>query len=270
MKYILIITLFLSTSQLIAQEEIIHLHGYCSIDSERLEEDELIVTTASPEAEAILNTLIKVTDFSDTIIHLRASDVGLAVALVDNQKRYIIYDETFIKKAKKKGDEWAIYFVFAHELGHHFYGHTLLGIDERLTREMLADEFAAKTLAKLGATQTQTLAALQFFNEKRTETHPSKATREQIMIVNWKKGIKNKEELANKNKKYEVQVVLPSDNPRYEIMKLSTKEIIMEGYGTKNIQLSKGNYLFTVFYNNKVYREEFSVPQQNLLSPILD
>ena len=188
-RYILCVLVLLYTINTQAQTKRMSLDKYCSIDAFSLDEKFIYPLEPSSEARAILDTILQEVPIAKRTINLYAADVEMAIALVNNSKRYIIYDEFFVEKAKRATkDKWIVYFVFAHELAHHLNAHGLDSTENRPGTELEADKFAAATLAKLGANLDQTLAAAQFFTEKDTDTHPRKKTREGQILIGWKEG----------------------------------------------------------------------------------
>lgn len=199
MKYTLSYLCFLVATMVQAQYERIPLNNYCSINAIEIDEEYIYPLEASNEAKAILNDILGVVPIAKRTIYLRSSDVDQAIAVVHNNKRYIIYDEFFIEKAKKTtNDKWIVYFVFAHELAHHLNAHGLDSSEFRPGTELEADKFAANILAQLGATKEQTLSASAYFTESDTETHPRQSVRKRQILIGWKNG---KQQLDSKNKK---------------------------------------------------------------------
>ena len=57
---------------------------------------------------------------------IKAANVPYACAVIDVQSRFILYSQKFMEKVKNETfNNWAEISIFAHEIGHHFFGHTL-------------------------------------------------------------------------------------------------------------------------------------------------
>lgn len=76
---------------------------------------------------------------------------GNAAAVIQNGKRLIIYEESFIRVlTQRTGTKWAAISVMAHEIGHHLSGHTLDGRGSLPAIELEADTFSGNVLQKMG------------------------------------------------------------------------------------------------------------------------
>ncbi len=119
-----------------------------------------------------------------------------AALLYDDNVRYIIYDKPFLDGiAKSVKTNWSNMMILAHEVGHHLNGHTLKHSNKAGSRdeELEADEFAGFILGKMGATQLQTLAAMdgiphpdcdvEYFSD-----HPCKVKRLNALKEGWSKA----------------------------------------------------------------------------------
>jgi hypothetical protein len=100
---------------------------------------------------------------------VRTGPVDTAVALIHNQQRLISFNNEFINRLRGVAGEWAVLFVFAHELGHHVNGdvyrenETAALTGAKVARETAADQFATRVLVRLGANLDQTVAAFRAF-----------------------------------------------------------------------------------------------------------
>ena len=96
---------------------------------------------------------IGIQDANFVLIPCRCTDN--VVAVVYKGLRYILYDDLFIRDLSDLTDKKYYFnlFVFAHEIGHHLNGHTLLpkeSIEISQKHELEADEFAGFMVAKAG------------------------------------------------------------------------------------------------------------------------
>jgi hypothetical protein len=83
--------------------------------------------------------------------------------LYDDGIRYIFYDRKFIDKiVAHDQNDWMLLGILAHELGHHLCGHTLRKANNEQHRldELQADEFSGAMLARMGATEQQSVMPL--------------------------------------------------------------------------------------------------------------
>jgi hypothetical protein len=107
--------------------------------------------------------------------------------------RYILYTRDYLMRLVNANTDWVAYGIFAHEIGHHLYQHTLSrfrDLEESRKRELKADYFEGFVLRKLDATLIQAQAgvnAMKGHPTDRTEeacTHPTLAKR----LVEIQKG----------------------------------------------------------------------------------
>jgi hypothetical protein len=97
-----------------------------------------------------------------------------------NYKQYIFYDPQYFESlGGASGTSWPQYFLFAHEVGHHLFSHSLNDAGDRMQLEMNADRFAAFTLARMGAPLQDVLRAVDMIADERDiGQHPSRKSRE--------------------------------------------------------------------------------------------
>jgi hypothetical protein len=110
-------------------------------------------------------------------------------------ERYIAYNPNFMRHMEfTSGNEFVTLSIFAHELGHHFYGHAdsvmAWGVSiHPHDKECNADYFSGFVLAKLGAkpTDLETTQRL-IFSMWPSETHPDSFKRISSIVKGWKDG----------------------------------------------------------------------------------
>lgn len=237
-----------------AQVKRMVLDKYCSIDAIPLEEKSIYPLEPSSEAKAILDTILQEVPIAKRTIQLYAADVEMAIALVHKNKRYIIYDEFFVEKAKRATNhKWIVYFVFAHELAHHLNAHGLDSTENRPGTELEADKFAAATLAKLGANLDQTLAAASFFTTKETDTHPRKKTRQGQILIGWKEG---KDQLDKRMRKRKIVAKIDNNGK-----KLTSAACMYDHFGAYTI-INQSSRDVTIMVNGNIG------PYQTLPAPL--
>lgn len=109
------------------------------------------------------------------------------------QERFIQFDRDFLEAYQKKtNNQWFVVGVLAHELGHHFNGHSLDGIGSRPDKEIEADEFAGFILQKLGASFEASKDIFSFLNETDgPPTHPVRYKRYAAVGKGWDRAAGN-------------------------------------------------------------------------------
>ncbi|TXF97054.1 hypothetical protein [Massilia arenae] len=112
-----------------------------------------------------------------------------AYATLQKDKRYIIYDETFMKSASQYGNtNWSNVGIIAHEIGHHLCGHTLDNIGSRPPRELEADAFSGFVIGNLGGSLDEGRQFLLSLSSSGSETHPPRSERIDSFTAGWKKA----------------------------------------------------------------------------------
>lgn len=110
-----------------------------------------------------------------------------AAAQMINGQRVILFDPRFMAQvADKICPDWGAMSILAHEVGHHLAGHTLRQSTEPWRDELEADQFSGFVLARLGATQVETVsAAANIMPEQPTPTHPGRKDRIAAILHGW-------------------------------------------------------------------------------------
>lgn len=111
--------------------------------------------------------------------------------------RYIIFDRLFLQRFEKTTNKWFVTGVVAHELGHHFNGHTLSGYGSRPDMELEADAFAGYIMQKLGAGKQEAKSIFSFLKPNQgPPSHPFRAQRYEAVERGWNEAA-NKRGFAN-------------------------------------------------------------------------
>ncbi len=162
------------------------------------------------EANNCLDKICEAADLVNNYVLVPCSNVGTCLATVKDGVYYIMYDNAFLNKVKtlgfterkignKSSTDWSSITIMAHELGHYALAHFNKLINKPefyLRNEIQADEFAGKTLFKLGATLEQAQLAFLSLSETETLTHPKRADRLNAVAKGY-----NKEKLKFGNNK---------------------------------------------------------------------
>jgi len=138
---------------------------------------------------------------------IQASNVPNAAAIIQGNRRYILYNQYFMERIKDiTRTDWSALSIMAHEIGHHLSGHTLDNEGSRPSKELEADRFSGFVLYKMGASIEQSRAAMRAIaSEKASSTHPSKSARLAAITNGWMsareldeniKPIENQEEIS--------------------------------------------------------------------------
>jgi len=146
------------------------------------------------EAKKALDNICSAAGIPNNYILQPCSNTETCLATVKDGVPYIIYDNNFLKKIKSygfsekkipngnknKSVDWTSLTILAHELGHHVGQHfSKIRLDDRykLLNELEADEFAGKTMYKLGATIEQVKEAYDSLPQEASLGYPSRAER---------------------------------------------------------------------------------------------
>ena len=153
---------------------------------------------ANEEPQELFKRVFAEIGLSNKNIIVRASnDINNAEARIENRKRYIIYNESWMQEIGSTSSDpknWLKMGIISHELGHHMLGHTLEFDQTNSSLELEADIWSGYLLYKLGASLDQALLAVQSSPNYETQTHPSRDRR----IVAVTEGYNNGKSLDKK------------------------------------------------------------------------
>lgn len=145
------------------------------------------VYTFASDNEA-LSALRMITDASGlaTNFKLLAANVPNAAAVIFNNERYILYNQTFMYNISQRINYWASISILAHEVGHHLNGHSLTPGGSRPNLELEADKFSGFVLSKLGSSLQDAQSAINsLVSENESLTHPGKSARLAAIASGW-------------------------------------------------------------------------------------
>jgi hypothetical protein len=157
----------------------------CSFNGEQF--DDTIYTYASnEEAVTVVAKILKHTGLNQNF-EIQAANVPNAMATIRGDKRYILYNQEFmrgIKNATKT--DWSGTSILAHEIGHHLQGHTIQAGGSRPVIELEADKYSGFVLQRMGASIDQSKAAMEALgNDAGSSTHPKKRDRLVAIVAGW-------------------------------------------------------------------------------------
>ena len=118
----------------------------------------------------------------------------LAFATTWRGKRYIVYDRVRVPWPETN-IPWSSMLVMAHEVGHHVAGHIHRRDIAGKSGELEADRFAGFALARLGASEGQTLSFFSW-DWAASSSHPSARARREATREGWNLGERLKEREA--------------------------------------------------------------------------
>lgn len=166
--------------------------------------DTFNLRNAEPLIEDMVDRIQTVANIKQRYHVCRKDKFSNASATIINRKRLIIYDPVFLDELSRASDEqyWGRLTALAHEIGHHFHGHSdRLRVNSRLPElkrlklsrlyELQADEFAGKVLAGLGASLNNTQALIKLLKTHVAEkysAHPKSKKRVDAVTRGWNIG----------------------------------------------------------------------------------
>jgi hypothetical protein len=137
------------------------------------------------EAQAALRLITDASGISQNF-NLLAADIPNAAAVIMNNKRYILYNQTFMYNIRQRINYWASLSILAHEVGHHLNGHSLIPGGSRPILELEADKFSGFILGRLGANLQQAQSAINNLAPLNSSlTHPGRSTRLAAVANGW-------------------------------------------------------------------------------------
>jgi len=182
-KYFLYLLIFFTIQEVNAQSKMT-INEACNYYGENTSSS---VYTYKADNDA-LAALKLITDAAGLAFNFKmmAANVPNAVAVIFNNERYVLYNQTFMYNINKRINYWASISILAHELGHHLNGHSLKSGGSRPSIELEADKFSGFILAKMGATLEDAQSAISLIaSENSSYTHPGKTTRLAAIANGW-------------------------------------------------------------------------------------
>ena len=165
--------LVLAAGTAAAQSKMLVRNG-CAVDDAEMNRNHYVFDP-SDEAQQIIAVIMDA-NILDPNFTIKSGDVDNALATFENGQRYIIYNTAYIERIKQSaGTDWAAYYVFAHEIGHHLNNHRfdLSDSDARKEQELRADVFAGGMLYRLGAPLNEAHQGVEpGCKEKESHNHP--------------------------------------------------------------------------------------------------
>lgn len=136
-----------------------------------------------------LNQIENILKFSGLSQNFRiySASIENAFATIIDDTRYILYDPKLLDNVDKESNTyWASMSILAHEVGHHLSGHTITNLGSNPKFELEADKYSGFVLYKMGASLTETIAAMsRFGSEHNSDTHPARSLRIAAITEGW-------------------------------------------------------------------------------------
>ncbi len=137
------------------------------------------------EAGKVITQILETINWKSNFVIQEQTGINNAYATIQNNKRYIIYDNIFFNNLDRyTGTQWASISVLAHEMGHHYLNHVFTGTNP--ARELEADFFSGYVLAKMGASLNDATIAIQSVSPSTpSASHPGKSVRVDAITRGW-------------------------------------------------------------------------------------
>jgi hypothetical protein len=116
-----------------------------------------------------------------------------AFATTVEGRNYVLYNKRFMESmVTQAGWQWSAVAVLAHEVGHHYIGHTLDESGSRPYRELEADRFAGFIVGWQGGRWEDALPLYRALSEAGTLTHPPRSERIRYLKSGWQQALGKK------------------------------------------------------------------------------
>jgi hypothetical protein len=139
------------------------------------------------EAKKILDEMLDTINWKENFSIREQNGIRNAYATIINRIRWIIYDNNFLEDVDAyAATKWASISILAHEMGHHYYNHTVSGTGSTPPKEIEADAFSGYVMQKLGANLNESVAAITAIaSDRASSTHPAKKDRIAAISRGW-------------------------------------------------------------------------------------
>jgi uncharacterized protein YraI len=153
-----------------------------------IDPDKLVLHEPSQAALDIVAQILSYTGLPQNF-DLYSANIYNAAALMVKGKRVILYDPQLIADIENVTHRnWAAVSIFAHEIGHHLAGHTLLQSYDK-QNELQADYFSGYVLQKMGATIDDAQAVMKVLPDHANMVdHPPQSDRLASIEAGWQEA----------------------------------------------------------------------------------
>lgn len=179
---------FLIPNILSAKSGKLKVDKYCAFNDVEIPKEVITFSSDEDAKEALMN-IMSFTGLEPNFT-IMAFNVPNAAAVIQNNKRYILYNQYFMAKLKDRTkNQWSKISVLAHEIGHHLNAHTLENTGSRPEIELEADSFSGYVLQRMGATLDDAVITMQKISGSQgSTTHPGRNARVAAVSNGWKKA----------------------------------------------------------------------------------
>lgn len=241
-KSILLIPFWIINLTAALSQSKLNIHYACSYYGEK-NPTNVYTFTSDNDAQSALKMITDASGLSANF-RLVAANVPNAAAVIFNNQRYILYNQTFMYNISQKINYWASISILAHEVGHHLNGHSLIPGGSRPGLELEADKFSGFILGRLGATLSEAQSAINnLISESGSLTHPGRSARLAAIANGWYQNTSNRNTL---NASTSIQNLRPIDisGTNSLLPKLYYKKIKADIYTKYDLELSSNGYKF--------------------------
>lgn len=139
------------------------------------------------EAKQILQSMLDTIRWKENFSIKEQNGIRNAYATIIRGIRWIIYDNNFLEDIDAYAStKWASISILAHEMGHHYYNHTISSTGSTPPKELEADALSGYVMQRLGATLNESVAAISTIaSDKASATHPAKKDRVAAITRGW-------------------------------------------------------------------------------------
>lgn len=141
------------------------------------------------ETQSIFNKVTPFTNLRNNIYTVPVEN-DINVEICPGAVDYIAYNASWLTTLyKETNNQWALYAVIAHEIGHYELNHDRTRVGSEPDVELEADKYAGEVLAKMGASLADAQAAYRsrIMDAQEDHTHPPIAERLAAVERGWKK-----------------------------------------------------------------------------------
>lgn len=184
----------LSSGALPAQQLVtLDLSDACLLDEgNTLPSKEIYLYGASTRARKVVGDILRAVAIQENKFEVMSGSVPNALATMRDidedgvSERLVLYSEAYLAKyIDDPENKWIVYFVFAHELGHHVNLHALGNAGHRPTNELAADRWAGWVLHRLKATLPQATAWVRQASVDGGPFYPGRVDRTEAVTKGW-------------------------------------------------------------------------------------
>lgn len=152
------------------EKNVIDISGGCTFSGTK-SEGEIDISDPEPVVEEVITSILQIIGIPKGFT-VHKGDVQGIIAVKQEDKRYIIYDEAYLNEIRKGSNAyWVERAILAHMIAHHISNHGLKIEPGRSLTELEADKFVGLTLQKMGASSSDVLEALNMVRNTLKEDH---------------------------------------------------------------------------------------------------